>query len=197
MHGPGVEVVEGSDTVDDRAEGGGNLRIAGVGDVHLAVDFVIVDFRVEGGFNLARGSGEVNEHVVGVDDIDGEAFGLKPVANGFHVRLGGSETLTELLGADPLVVAGGLGVVHVVDELGELGIELSRTLEDQHHVIELQFRRNQAAVVLGDGFGAGIACEGCENVVVNSSGNELALGFRLGGKHGAESQSSHRQNEAS
>src|SRR6202000_1785201 len=66
------EIVEGSDAGDYRSERGGDLRVAHVGDVAVAVgEREIVDLGVEGVADLRGGGADVDDHSIFVGLIDG------------------------------------------------------------------------------------------------------------------------------
>jgi hypothetical protein len=74
---------------------------------------------------------------------------------------------------------------------------VSRTLQDQHQVIELKIQGHRAAIIEGGGFRAGVAYQGYDDVVVDLAGDELALGFGLRGIRGAEGESCQSQSKTS
>ena len=55
-----------------------NSGIADVRDVSLAVDFQVMNFRLEGVAHLAGGAGEINEHVARINNIDPETVRSEP-----------------------------------------------------------------------------------------------------------------------
>ncbi len=90
-----TEIVEGSESADDGRQGGGDLRVGGVGVVGLAIDHVLVDLGVEGSAELGDIAREFEGLASGIDLGDAESMRGEPGLDGRDVLIGGAELLAE------------------------------------------------------------------------------------------------------
>ena len=105
------EVVEGLDADDYRREGSGNLRVGHVADVSNAFDNEVVNLGVKGGLDLGGRAAETDRHAIFCDFVYGESVSGEPICDGGDVGLRGAEVGANLVGREPLVVVGRVGVV--------------------------------------------------------------------------------------
>ena len=147
LHGVGKEVVEADYAGDHTDQSGGDGRIHRIGDVRDAVDGEVVQGGMEGRFNCGCGAGEVNHHAVGIDLVHGEAVGLEPAGDGGDVRRRGTVLLAKLLGGEPLVKVGRVGVVERGNIGGERRFALGRALQLQQHMVQREGRIDGAKIV--------------------------------------------------
>ena len=164
----GEEIVEGFDADDDRRQRGGNLRVAHVGDVRDAIDDEIVNLGVEGALHLGRVAAEADGHAVFGDFTNGETVAGKPIRNGGDVDLGRAEVGADLIGSEPLVVVGRVGVVLAGDKLLKRRLLSGIATEDQDQVGHGEAGTDQAAIVARVRDREGVALEGGQAGVVNA-----------------------------
>ena len=142
------EIVERGDARDYGSERGGDLRVAHVGDVTVAVgEREIVNLGVERVADLSGGGADVDDHAVSVGLIDGEAARGEPTLDGVEILLVDAVAGGELFGSEPVMVVGRRGIVHRVDVLAEVGFGLRVALEQDEDVIEAEVVGDGAAVV--------------------------------------------------
>src|SRR6185437_8560563 len=116
-----MEVIQRDKAAYDGGQRGRYGGVAGVGVMKLPVDHVPVNLGMEGGLELADGSGDVQSLVAGLDFIDGESLAGKPVFDGRDVLRRRSVLGGELRRCKPFVVIGRAGRVLLLDELAEGG----------------------------------------------------------------------------
>lgn len=75
--------------------------------------------------------------------------GTEPSCRGLNIRIGRSEPCTELLGCQPLVVAGRLTVVGVLQELLERELPLLWAVQQEEQPIRLKRIGDGAEIVAG------------------------------------------------
>lgn len=174
----GAEVIERGDTGDDRGKGGGDLRIAVDGVMRFAFDNVGVELGIEGTAELAGSAGKFDGVFGFADASDGEAVLLQPARNGGDFGIGGTIERAELLGSEPVVIAGTALGVGVEEELAERGGAFRGALEEKKHALGGKFVRNGALIELRLGEGVDIAAESDADTVVNGmsdAGERLSL----------------------
>ena len=181
MEGTGKEIVQGLDADDDRSEGGGNLRVTHVADVCDTSYDEIVNLGVKGGLDLGCSAAETDRHAIFGDFADGESLAGEPIGDGGDVGRGGTEVGAYLIGGEPLMVVGRIGVVLAGDELLKGGLLSRVAAEDQDEVGHGQGRTDGAAIVLRVGGGMRIALERDQVAVVDAvddanGGRELLCG---------------------
>ena len=202
MHGFGPEVVQRDNPLDHGCQRRRNPRIAHVGEMHLALHVQLVDRSVEGLFDLAGRTREIDQDPVGVDLVDAEAVRLEPSGNLIDILLRHAELLAEFVGSQPLVEIGRVLVVQRVDQLVELFFLLGRALQQEEHVLGIEVVRNRAAVILKVRLGPRVAGQphrlglvdllrdpsaarqGCMNQVLNGRGDRSDDLLRVRDQHG-------------
>ena len=111
------EIVELHGAGDDGSERCGNLRIAGVGEVFLAVDDVPVNIGVEGVAHLTHVAAELDDGAALGDIGDREALAREPVRDRLDVAVGRTVLLAKLIGSEPSMIVGGTLGVLAIDQL--------------------------------------------------------------------------------
>src|SRR6202166_504738 len=97
------KTVERNDPGNYRRQRCGNMRVARVGDIHLPVNLIVVDFSGEGGSHLARRSRKFYDHLAVVYLLDTKALAAQPLRDGLDVRGGGPIFCARLLRRQPSV----------------------------------------------------------------------------------------------
>src|SRR6266849_6844219 len=103
VHRVRAEVVQRNDAGDDGSERGGNSRIAHVAYMPLAFDGEVMNFGLERFSHLRGGSGKINQHTAGVDNIHLETMRFEPGRHCVEVGLRQAEAFAEFLGGYPVV----------------------------------------------------------------------------------------------
>ena len=155
----GKEVVQRLDAQHHRRQRGGNLRVAHIGNVRDAIDLQIVNFGAEGALDLRRRAAEADRQTIRSHFIHRKAVTGQPVFDGGKVGLGGTEVFAHLLGREPLMEVGRIGIVLAGDKLFEGGLLRRVAAEHQDQVAHAQIGADPAAIVLGAGGGVGVAPE--------------------------------------
>jgi len=95
-----------------------------------------VNLGVEGVAQLADVARELERAFAGIDLGDAEAVIAEPGGDGGDVLIGGSELRAELIGREPLVVAGRAWRVHAGNELAERGFLIGAALQDELQAVK-------------------------------------------------------------
>ena len=93
------------------------------------------------------------EPLAGIEACDCEAVIAEPGFDGGDVLVGGSELRAELIGGEPLVVAGRARRIGLLDEVAERGLLGGSALEVELQTIELHAVGRGPAVIGGVGEG--------------------------------------------
>jgi hypothetical protein len=102
--------------MNSRSEGGGNPRIADVGDVERTIHVESMNLGVERFVDGTGRAGEVNDAIGAIDGIHGEAVRFEPAGDGLDVVWRGPEALFDFGKREPLVVFGGRGIMEARDQ---------------------------------------------------------------------------------
>jgi hypothetical protein len=170
----GPEIIERHDAHHRRRQGSRYLRVAHVGDVHRPVHVQVMNFSVERIADLARGTREIDHHLVGIDLVDLEAMRSEPSLDGVEVFRSQSVPLTDLLRGQPVMVMRRLGVLEFIDVPVERLLLLGRPPQLEQHVIHREICGNGAAIVGCRRFRTSVALERDESVVANRRSDQRA-----------------------
>src|SRR5580700_9993966 len=143
-----AEAIERRGTHHYRLQCGGDLRIAGIGSVPLAIHVVPMDLGVKSFANLSGRAGKVDQHAALIDGADPEAMRAQPTHDGIDIALRGAKLDAEFYGCKPLVKAGRIRVVQPVDELIQGLLAVGAALKLKLHVSQEEIVRNGASVEL-------------------------------------------------
>ncbi len=135
LRGRRWQIVQAGDAGNDAGKCLGDGYVGRGGKMRLATDQVIVNGRVEGGFDLSGGAVECNPVAAASNLVDGEALRGEPGGKGDDIRRSDAEAVGEFLGREPFVIVGRAGVLLLDEELVEGGLLLGARGQDQHHAV--------------------------------------------------------------
>ena len=148
----------------------------------LAIHHQVMDLGVEGLADLARRAGEVDHHLVGIDQVDLEPLRLEPIRHPGDVSRRDAVPLPEFRRRDPMVKERRRGIVDIIDELLECLLLLRSPLQLEHHVVECQVIGDSPAIVLRICFRARVAPEGNQPGINPRAWKSVLCGLHSGEK---------------
>ncbi len=129
----GTKTVEGRDALHERRKRCGNLQLSCIGVLRCTVDGVLVDLSVKCGTQGSCGTGELDELPAFREPRDIESMRREPPGGSCKIRIVRPKLLAELLGSEPLMIAGRSERVSGLQELLQCSLPIRRTIEQEKH----------------------------------------------------------------
>jgi hypothetical protein len=159
MHGVRREIMQRDDAHHQRRERRRDLGVAHIGEVLLASDMNMMNFRVEGFSHLSGGAGKVDDHAAGVDHVDLEVVALKPVGELIQIAIRWAKSLSELARADPAVVVTRPYGLQILEELLEVFFFFGGPAQLEQHVLQDRVVVHGTAIMFSLRFLASVAVQ--------------------------------------
>src|ERR1700678_4708159 len=130
-----MEVVQAEEAAGDIGQGFGYGGFGGVGEVRLAVNYVLMDAGVESAFSLLGRAAEGDPVAAARLMADGEPCRLEPRGDFGQIAITESEAISEGFRCEPLMEGGRGWVLLIAEELVQAGLLGGGRFNQEHHVV--------------------------------------------------------------